>query len=270
VDLVLRWCVWRQFKNANLCPGGMASLLDDPPEVAGRRSPPSAIPERVSVITARWRPATAAEMRVLEAASCGICFTVLSDPETHPSARPSGMLRCGHTWCRPCLQELRGECGIAVTCPSCRTDTPVPLGLASVPRNHALEAIAWSVLVGHLVELTRLVAATRDGAPMAVDWTAGDCSGDTVPLRPGRVVPASMPWSALLQCPTAADERIDRGSAGVGAPVASRAPPPPRYLVCDDVGGDRDEGDDYDDSDDDWEREEEEKGFASSRWFECD
>lgn len=75
-----------------------------------------------------------------EALTCVICFSIFKEPK---------LLKCGHTFCYACIQELarvaheshegNGFAGPQFSCPECRVSTSAtPSTVRSLPTNYRL------------------------------------------------------------------------------------------------------------------------------------
>src|SRR3989338_9743156 len=62
---------------------------------------------------------------------CTVCLNQYDSHEHIPK-----ILKCGHTFCGPCLTELQGE-SLSMRCPSCRVETKLKSG-TDLPKNFAL------------------------------------------------------------------------------------------------------------------------------------
>lgn len=72
----------------------------------------------------------------MEKEECSICF--FQYDKIHKVPR---VLRCGHTFCQTCLDEIKGgsfkksACGTTITCPNCRLPTENVVCTKNLPEN---------------------------------------------------------------------------------------------------------------------------------------
>jgi len=69
---------------------------------------------------------------------CPICLNLFVEPKILPS--------CGHTFCKPWLELVRGECN-TISCPTCRSYSEIPAnGLDGLHTNYIAKGIIFRVL----------------------------------------------------------------------------------------------------------------------------
>ena len=69
----------------------------------------------------------------MEKEECSICFFQYDKVNKVPR-----ILRCGHTFCQTCLEEIKMPLKHAITCPNCRVPTENVLNTKNLPENDSV------------------------------------------------------------------------------------------------------------------------------------